>query len=125
MIPSLKDPQQPNDEDQLDKVFKALSDRTRREILRKLSKRAATVSELADPLDMSLPAASKHIKVLEYAGLVKREKSGRVYTCTFQAEPIATVDSWLDQYRIYWNAQLDELAEFFEGDEEGHGDESE
>jgi DNA-binding transcriptional ArsR family regulator len=104
------------EDDQLDLIFKALSDRTRRQLLAELSKGDATVGQLAEPLDMSLPAASKHIKVLENASLVQRTKEGRVQTCTLQSAPMAKADAWLNHYRGYWHEQLDALEAFLETD---------
>ncbi|WP_394168391.1 ArsR/SmtB family transcription factor [Saccharospirillum alexandrii] len=109
-------PSQTLNDDQLDLVFKALSDRTRRKLLAELARGDASVSELAAPLHMSLPAASKHIRVLENASLVKRTKSGRVQYCALQAEALADADAWLNHYRAYWNDQLDTLQHFLESD---------
>ncbi|GGX43231.1 hypothetical protein GCM10007392_07420 [Saccharospirillum salsuginis] len=83
-------------------------------MLAMLSRGSATVSELAAPFDMSLPAASKHLKVLENAQLVIRTKSGRVQTCTFQPDPMAHADQWLEHYRVFWNNRLESLKSYLE-----------
>lgn len=93
----------------LDQVFRALSDPTRRAMLRRLSARERSVGELAEPLDMSLAAASKHIQVLERAGLVEREIQGRIHVCRLSAEPLAHVQDWLRYYERFWNQRLDAL----------------
>src|SRR5438045_596189 len=86
-------------ETRLDFVFRALGDTTRRRILARLSRGPATVSELAEPFDMSLPAISRHLKVLEKARLIARQVDGRLHRCHLHAEPLGAVDAWLDQYR--------------------------
>jgi DNA-binding transcriptional ArsR family regulator len=83
------------DDDQLDRVFRALADRTRRAILRRLSTGSATVTELAAPFGMSLPGVSKHLTVLEQAGLVVRTVEGRVRRCSLQPGPLRDASSWL------------------------------
>ncbi|MEX0624125.1 ArsR/SmtB family transcription factor [Saccharospirillum sp.] len=109
-------PPQALDDDQLDLLFKALSDRTRRRLLAELAQGEASVSELAAPLQMSLPAASKHLRVLENASLIKRTKSGRVQHCALQAGALADADVWLEHYRGFWNNQLDGLQHYLEDD---------
>jgi DNA-binding transcriptional ArsR family regulator len=101
-------------EDQLDRVFGALADRTRRALLARLAKRSAMVTELAAPFDMSLPAVSRHIKVLEHAHLVDRAIDGRVHRCSLQAEPLKAVESWVRHYRHFWTGTLDALARYVE-----------
>src|SRR5712692_1398710 len=86
----------------LDLVFHALADRTRRAMLARLARGPAMVSELAEPFAMSLPAVSRHLKVLEHARLVQREVNGRVHRCTLEAAPLRDVQRWLDQYRNFW-----------------------
>lgn len=93
----------------LDKVFHALGDATRRRMLRRLAEGERTVSELAEPFDMSLAAASKHIKVLEKAGLVQREVRGRTHLCRLELGPLASVHEWLGFYESFWILRLDEL----------------
>ena len=97
-------------EDRLDTVFGALSDRTRRAILARLSRGPATVSELAQPFDMSLPAVSRHLKVLEAARLIERAIDGRVHECSLGVAPLRDVQQWLDHYRVFWESALEALA---------------
>ena len=94
---------------QLDTVFHALGDATRRGMLARLAKGELTVSQLAEPFDMSLAAASKHIKALEAAGLVKRDVQGRVHVCRLNAGPLANAHQWLAYYEIFWTNRLDAL----------------
>ena len=94
---------------QLDTVFHALGDATRRQMLAQLAKGERTVSQLAEPFDMSLAAASKHIKALEAAGLVKRDVQGRVHVCRLNAGPLANAHRWLAYYEIFWTNSLDVL----------------
>jgi DNA-binding transcriptional ArsR family regulator len=99
----------------LDFTFGALSDATRRGILARLAQRGeASVSELAAPYKMSLPAVSKHLRVLEAAGLVSRQKDGRVHRCRLRAEPMKDAAAWIEHYRQFWEAQLDSLARYLE-----------
>ena len=93
----------------LDTVFQALSDGTRRRMLRSLSARPLSVGELAAPFRISLAAASKHIKVLERAGLVQRQIQGRTHLCHLRAEALAEGEEWLRYYRQFWNERLDAL----------------
>jgi DNA-binding transcriptional ArsR family regulator len=97
---------------QLDAIFFALADPTRRAMLDTLTKGDANVSELADPFSMSLPAISKHLTVLENAGLIVREKHGRVRQCHLQPEPLKTAAAWLSHYRAFWEGQFDALEEY-------------
>lgn len=96
-------------ETQLDSVFHALGDATRRRMLRELSDGEQTVGQLAEPFAMSLAAASKHIKVLESAGLIEREVQGRVHVCRLSAAPLAGAHAWLAAYEVFWSARLDAL----------------
>lgn len=98
----------------LDNVFGALSDGTRRAILAKLALGDALVTELASPFDMSLPAVSKHLGVLERAGLITRAKDGRIRRCTLEAGPLKHAASWINDYRRFWEGQLDSLAGYFD-----------
>lgn len=99
----------------LDSTFAAISDATRRGILARLARQGETsVSELAAPYKMSLPAVSKHLRVLEHAGLVARQKDGRVHRCRLQAEPMKEAAAWIEHYRQFWEAQLDSLARYLE-----------
>jgi DNA-binding transcriptional ArsR family regulator len=99
-----------DDDDQLDRVFRALADRTRRAILRRLSTGSATVTELAVLSGMSLPGVSKHLTVLEQAGLVVRTVQGRVRRCSLKPGPLHEASTWLAEYRSFWESALDSLA---------------
>jgi DNA-binding transcriptional ArsR family regulator len=94
---------------QLDRVFKALGDQTRRELLARLAIGPAMVTELAKPFGMSLPAVAKHIRVLEKAGLVERKVTGRIHRCALNAQPLKTAGDWLAHYQKFWNETLDAL----------------
>jgi DNA-binding transcriptional ArsR family regulator len=93
----------------LDRVFHALAHPARREILRRLSDREQNLSELAAPLKMSFPAASKHVRVLEQARLVKRRVVGRMHICWIEGEPLAEVNQWLEGYRRIWEGNFQRL----------------
>lgn len=97
-------------DDRLDAVFQALGDRTRRTLLARLAKRPAMITELAKPFDMSLPAVSRHIRVLENAGLITRTVDGRTHRCSLDCAPLASVESWLGFYRQFWEGNLESLA---------------
>jgi DNA-binding transcriptional ArsR family regulator len=97
--------------DQLDAVFSALADPTRRAILARLSAGEATVKELAAPFDMSLPAISKHLKVLENAGLITRGREAQWRPCRLEVSPLKEAANWIDQYRKFWEESFDRLAE--------------
>jgi DNA-binding transcriptional ArsR family regulator len=94
---------------QLDMVFRALGDSTRRAMLRRLAVQERTVSELAEPFDMSLAAASKHIKTLENAGLLRRTVRGRKHYCQLNPQPLAEADGWLRAYERLWGKRLEAL----------------
>jgi DNA-binding transcriptional ArsR family regulator len=96
----------------LDQVFQALADPTRRWMVERLSRGPASVSELAKPLTMSLPAVVQHLQVLEQSGLVRSEKVGRVRTCRMQAEGLRMAEHWINQRRDAWERRLDRLGEF-------------
>jgi DNA-binding transcriptional ArsR family regulator len=101
----------------LDRTFAALADPSRRALLARLeAEDGLTISELARPLPMSLPAVMKHLDVLAEAGLVTRHKSGRSVTCHLNAEPMREAISWLERYARFWRDQLDRLAAFLEED---------
>src|SRR5687767_3021881 len=107
----------------LDAVFAALADATRRGILESLSSGGAhgpglAVSELAAPHDMSLPGFMKHLKVLEDAGLVTRNKEGRVVSCTLEAQPMKQASAWMARYEKFWSEKLDSLARYLYQQEE-------
>jgi DNA-binding transcriptional ArsR family regulator len=93
----------------LDEVFSALSDPTRREILVTLADGDRSVSELAEPFDISLPAISKHLSVLERAGLITREREGRVRHCRLEPEPLADALQWIASYGRFWEDSFDSL----------------
>lgn len=96
-------------DDRLDETFAALANVTRRAILARLAQGEATVNELAAPFDMRLPAISKHIKVLEHAGLVVRSRNAQFRPCRLAPERLAEVATWADQYRAIWDERLDRL----------------
>ena len=98
--------------DRLSTTFAALADPTRRAILARLSTGEATVTELAQPFDMSLPAVSKHLKVLERAGLIERGREAQWRPCRLTAEPLRDVDEWVEQYRRHWEERLGRLDEY-------------
>jgi DNA-binding transcriptional ArsR family regulator len=98
--------------DALDRTFAALSDPTRRAILARLAQGDASVSELAAPFAMSLPAISKHLRVLEQAGLVERTKDGRVHRLRLVAQPLHQAASWIAHYQQFWEQQLAALADY-------------
>ena len=98
---------------QLDAVFHALADATRREMLRRLAAGERTISELVEPFDMSFAAASKHVRVLEQAGLVRRSIRGRAHHCRLRSKPLANAHAWLTFYRRFWSARLDALEDLF------------
>lgn len=93
----------------LDRVFGALSDPTRRAMLRRLAGGSRTVGELAEPFAMSFAAAAKHVKVLEQAGLLSRTIEGRSHRCRIDAGPLAAADRWLAYYERFWSMRLDDL----------------
>ena len=99
---------------QLDKVFHALADSTRRAILARLSTGEALVTEIAEPFDMSLPAISKHLGVLEKAGLLQRHKDGRLRRCVLNAAPLETAADWIHFYSNFWDAQFHSLSSFLD-----------
>jgi DNA-binding transcriptional ArsR family regulator len=98
-----------NTQHELDQIFAAVADPTRRAILTTLSRHRATVTELARPFPVSLNAISKHIKVLERAGLVRREVVGRKHYCYFEAQQLRRASAWIEHYRKFWEIRLDAL----------------
>src|SRR5277367_4712139 len=98
----------------LDATFGALADPTRRAILARLARGEATVTELAAPFDVSLPAVSKHLRVLESAGLLRREIDGRIHRCRLAPRPMKDAAAWIETYRVFWEAQLEALANYLE-----------
>jgi DNA-binding transcriptional ArsR family regulator len=102
----------PNQSATLDLVFHALSDPTRRVMVERLCRGSASVSELARPFSMSLPAAMQHLQVLEASGLVRSEKIGRVRTCRLEFTKLSLVQHWINERRALWEARLDRLEGF-------------
>jgi DNA-binding transcriptional ArsR family regulator len=96
-------------EDRLSETFAALANSTRRAMLARLAQGGATVNELAEPFDLSLPAISKHIKVLERAGLVVRAQHAQYRPCTIDAAPLEEVATWAERYRPVWEARFDRM----------------
>ena len=99
---------------ELDSTFGALADSTRRGILEQLSDGDSSVTKLAEPYDISLPAISKHLRVLERAGLLSQEKDGRVRRCRLDAGPMKETSDWISRYQRFWEQQLDSLASYLE-----------
>ena len=97
----------------LDHVLVAIADPTRRAILARLSRGSARVTDVADPFDMSLAAVSKHVRMLERAGLVRRARQGREHTLTLDARPLRQVARWTSFYEQFWTQRLDQLEAFF------------
>ena len=96
---------------QLDQTFHALADPSRRSIVVRLSRGPASVSELARPLAMSLPAVVQHLDVLQKSGLVRSEKIGRVRTCRLEPAPMRSIEQWIAQHRATWESRLDRLSD--------------
>jgi DNA-binding transcriptional ArsR family regulator len=106
-----------NNATRLDAVFAALADPTRRRILQGLRSGSAPVAKLALPFPISAPAVSRHLRVLEGAGLVSRTKRGRIHEIALTAEPLHAASNWLDTYRRHWESSLDALADYLESPE--------
>ena len=98
--------------DRLSLTFGALADPTRRAILARLAKGGASVTELAEPFEMSLPAVSKHLKVLERAGLVTRGREAQWRPAVLEARPLKEIDEWVGRYRVIWEQRLDRLDDY-------------
>lgn len=96
----------------LDRTFAALADPTRRRILEHLAQGDRCVTDLAKPYAMSLPAVSKHLRVLENAGLVKRKRKGRVHSLKLEAAPMKQAQAWIEDYRRFWEQRLDRLGDY-------------
>ena len=96
----------------LTRVFSAVADPTRRAILRTLAEHPATITEIAKPFPVSLNAVSKHVMVLERAGLVRREVRGREHLCSLESRPLRDATAWLDHYRRFWDVRLDALERY-------------
>jgi DNA-binding transcriptional ArsR family regulator len=101
-------------DDRLDHLFGALSDRTRRKMVARLARAPATIGELAEPFAMSLPAVSKHVRVLERAGLVRRTIDGRIHRCALERKRLRHASEWLERYTEFWDDTLAALAAFVE-----------
>lgn len=111
--------------DPLSSTFAALADPTRRAILARLAEGEATVGELAEPFEMSLPAVSRHLKVLETAGLIHRGRRAQTRPCRLEPAGLKAVDGWLDEYRRLWETRLDRLDALLRAEEgETNGDEA-
>ena len=104
---------------QLDTIFHALGDATRRRMLRELTHGERTVGQLAEPFAISLAAASKHIKALEHAGLIHREVRGRTHVCRLEAGPLASAQQWLTFYESFWTSRLDMLERLLRAEDAG------
>jgi DNA-binding transcriptional ArsR family regulator len=104
------------DREHVDRVFHALADPSRRAIVERLSNGPASVSELAQPLPMSLPAVVQHLQVLERSGLIRSEKVGRVRTCRMEPAALHPVERWIGERRSTWERHLDRLGEYLEGE---------
>ena len=111
----------PNEALQLDRVFRALGDPTRRAVLRRLSRGPARVSELARPFDMALPSFTQHLVVLENCGLVRSRKTGRVRTVQLVPQPLQAAERWMVEQRALWERRLDQLDNFLKDLKEKEG----
>jgi DNA-binding transcriptional ArsR family regulator len=100
------------EDEELDRIFGALANSTRRAILARLAEGEATVNELAEPFDMSLPAVSKHIKVLERAGLIIQGQKAQYRPCTLDVTPLEEVSKWTERYRHIWEERFDRMDDY-------------
>lgn len=100
--------------DRLSSTFSALADPTRRAILARLARGESSVGDLAEPFDISLPAVSRHLKVLERAGLIEREVDAQWRLCRLKGRPLREAHGWLERYRRFWEESLDRLTEYLE-----------
>ena len=103
-----------SDEDTLSQIFAALANSTRRAILARLAEGEATVNELAEPFNMSLPAISKHIKVLERAGLITQGQKAQYRPCTLDVMPLKEISTWTEQYRHIWEERFDRMDDYID-----------
>jgi DNA-binding transcriptional ArsR family regulator len=112
-----------NESPQLDRAFQALADPTRRRMVAQLSRGPASVSELARPLTISLPAVLQHLQMLEASGLVRTEKKGRVRTCRIEPKALSRAESWIAEQRALWEGRLDRLEDYLATlkEEKGNG----
>jgi DNA-binding transcriptional ArsR family regulator len=104
----------PNQSEQLDRIFQALADPTRRAVLERLSSGPAPTSELAEPFKMTLPSFSQHLEVLENCGLVRSRKKGRVRTYQLAPQPLKVAEHWMVRQRTVWERRLDQLDDYLE-----------
>jgi DNA-binding transcriptional ArsR family regulator len=102
------------DDERLSETFSALANSTRRALLARLAQGEATVNELAEPIELTLPAVSKHLKVLERAGLVVRGRQAQYRPCALNAKPLLEVANWAEQYREVWEARFDRMDAYLE-----------
>jgi len=100
-----------------DRLFLALSDSTRRAMVQRLSRGPATVGELGQPFSMSKPAVTKHVRRLEEAGLIRRERRGRTHTCVLDPAAMRRAEEWIERHRKFWESCLDRLASYLEAPE--------
>lgn len=100
------------DEERLDATFAALANSTRRRILQRLAEGEASVTELAEPFELSLPAISRHLRVLQEAGLVRQGRRAQYRPCAIEAQPLAAAADWTEQYRPIWEARFDRMEEY-------------
>ena len=101
----------------MDAVFMALADATRRGMIDRLSKGPATIGELGRPFAISKPAVTKHVKMLEKAGLIVRRKDGRIHRCKLNPKPMEQAEDWIEKHRKFWQASLDKLGRLLDGPE--------
>jgi DNA-binding transcriptional ArsR family regulator len=110
-----------SEDERLDRVFSALSDPVRRSILARLEIEPCLVSELAEPFEMSLQAVSRHIQVLTEAGLIQKERTGRISRCSLDAGPMMSVAAWINRYSKYWQEQFELMASALEPEDADSG----
>ncbi|MEX0693618.1 MAG: metalloregulator ArsR/SmtB family transcription factor [Rhodospirillales bacterium] len=108
--------------DHLSVTFAALADPTRRAILARLTEGAMTVTDIGAPFDISMPAISRHLKVLERAGLIERARDAQWRPCTLNAEPLKDANDWLESYRKFWTESLDRLDDYLKEIQKGNPD---
>lgn len=110
--------------DPLSTTLAALADPTRRAILARLAQGEASVKELAEPFEMTLPAVSKHLKVLEHAGLISRGRSAQWRPCRLEAQPLHEIAEWVDRYRRFWDDSFDRLDAYLQHVQQGQHDDT-